>query len=342
MKYSVASVLAAILAVSAAHAQEGQPVDPIKPVAATEAPENEATDPDSETGKLPLSDSGQPAITAPVTETGTTQAKWDVNAPAGTPLKQVPIRTDEGTWMDVDVSPDGRTIAFSLLGDIYTMPITGGTPTRIAEGLAWEVQPRFSPDGTRIAFVTDRGGGDNIWIMNADGSGKVALTKEDFRLLNQPSWSPDGRFIVAKKHFTTGRSLGTGEVWLYHVSGGGGVKLVARPDDVYQKELGEPIFAPDGKAIYFTKNVTPGPVFEYAQDSNGEVFDIERYEIATGETTTAVSGLGGSVRPTPSPDGKRIAFVRRDNGQTSLDEKLTRERRVMIACDDDRLHPLPE
>jgi imidazolonepropionase-like amidohydrolase/Tol biopolymer transport system component len=154
--------------------------------------------------------------------------------------------------------------------------------------------------------------------MNADGSGKVALTKEDFRLLNQPSWSPDGQYIVAKKHFTTGRSLGTGEVWLYHVAGGGGVKLVAKPDDVYQKELGEPIFAPDGKAIYFTRNVTPGKIFEYAQDSNGEVFDIERYDIATGETTTAVSGLGGSVRPTPSPDGRKIAFVRRDSGQTSL------------------------
>lgn len=95
------------------------------------------------------------------------ESKWDVNAPAGTPLKQIPIRTDEGTWMDVDVSPDGRTVAFSLLGDIYTMPIDGGTSTRIAEGLAWEVQPRFSPDGRRIAFVTDRGGGDNIWLMNA-------------------------------------------------------------------------------------------------------------------------------------------------------------------------------
>jgi imidazolonepropionase-like amidohydrolase/Tol biopolymer transport system component len=317
MKYSVASVLAAVLAVSA-HAQEGQPVDSNKPVEATEAPENEATDPDSETGELPLPHSGQPAVTAPTVEAASEPAKWDVNAPPGTPLKQVPIRTDEGTWMDIDVSPDGRTIAFSLLGDIYTMPITGGTPTRIAEGLAWEVQPRFSPDGRRIAFVTDRGGGDNIWIMDADGSGKVALTKEDFRLLNQPSWSPDGRFIVAKKHFTTGRSLGTGEVWLYHVSGGGGVKLVARPDEVYQKELGEPIFAPDGKAIYFTRNVTPGKIFEYAQDSNGEVFDIERYDIATGETTTAVSGLGGSVRPTPSPDGRKIAFVRRDSGQTSL------------------------
>jgi imidazolonepropionase-like amidohydrolase/Tol biopolymer transport system component len=209
-------------------------------------------------------------------------------------------------------------VAFSLLGDIYTMPISGGTPTRISDGLAWEVQPRFSPDGRRIAFVTDRGGGDNIWLMNRDGSGKVALTKEDFRLLNQPSWSPDGQYIVAKKHFTTGRSLGTGEVWLYHVGGGGGVKLVARPNEQHQKELGEPIFAPDGQSIYFTRNNTPGPIFEYAQDSTQGIFEIERYDIATGETTTAVSGYGGAVRPTPSPDGRRIAFVRRDADKTGL------------------------
>src|SRR3546814_8169324 len=110
-----------------------------------------------------------------------------------------------------------------LLGDIYIMPIEGGTPTRIAEGLAFEHQPRFSPDGQRIAFVSDRAGGDNIWLMNRDGSDKRQISKEDFRLLNQPSWSPDGQFLVAKKHFTTGRSLGTGEVWMYHVSGGAGV-----------------------------------------------------------------------------------------------------------------------
>jgi hypothetical protein len=131
-------------------------------------------------------------------------AKWNVNAPPGMTTRQIPIDVDNGTWMNVDVSPDGRTIAFDLLGDIYTMPIAGGTPTRIAEGLAYEQQPRFSPDGRRIAFTSDRGGGDNIWIMNADGSDKRQLTKEDFRLLNQPSWSPDGRFIAAKKHFTTG------------------------------------------------------------------------------------------------------------------------------------------
>ncbi len=244
--------------------------------------------------------------------------KWDVNAPPGAVVKQVPLSVDEGSWMDVDVSPDGSRIAFALLGDIYTMPIAGGTPTRIAEGLAWEVQPRFSPDGRRIAFTSDRGGGDNIWIMNADGSGKVQLTKESFRLLNQPSWSPDGRFIVAKKHFTTGRSLGTGEIWLYHVSGGGGVVLVKRPNEQHQKELGEPVYAPDGKGIYFTRNITPGGVFEYAQDSNTDLFNIERHDLATGEVTTVVRGAGGSVRPAPSPDGKSIAFVRRERGLSRL------------------------
>jgi tricorn protease-like protein len=159
-------------------------------------------------------------------------------APRGLTLRKVPIDTDEGTWMNVDVSPDGSRIAFDMLGDIYVMPITGGTPTRIAEGLAYEQQPRWSPDGSRIAFVSDRGGGDNIWIMRADGSDKKQLTKEDFRLLNQPSWSPDGRYIVAKKHFTTTRSLGTGEVWLYHVDGGTGVQLVKRVNEKHQKELG--------------------------------------------------------------------------------------------------------
>ncbi|HEX8446588.1 MAG TPA: amidohydrolase family protein, partial [Sphingomonas sp.] len=179
-------------------------------------------------------------------------------------------------------------------------------------------QPRFSPDGRRIAFTSDRGGGDNIWVMNVDGSDKRQVTKEEFRLLNQPTWSPDGRFIAAKKHFTTGRSLGTGEVWLYHVSGGGGVQLVKRASEVLQKELGEPIYAPDGKSLFYTRNVSPGPIFEYAQNSRTDLFDIERYDLATGEVTTAVSGVGGSVRPTPSRDGKRIAFVRRDNNVSKL------------------------
>ncbi len=264
------------------------------------------------------------------------EERWDVEAPRGATIEQVPIQTDEGTWMDVDVSPDGRMIAFTMLGDIYTMPITGGTPRRIADGLAWEVQPRFSPDGSRIAFTSDRGGGDNIWVMNVDGSDMRQVTDESFRLLNQPSWSPDGRFIIAKKHFTTQRSAGTGEIWMYHVSGGGGVAVVERASEAQQKELGEPVYAPDGSAIYYTRNTTPGNTFIYAQDSQSGIFAIERHDLETGEVTTAVDGFGGAVRPAPSPDGTEIAFVRRDKDQSELwvkDIASGRERMIYDALD---------
>ena len=244
--------------------------------------------------------------------------KWNVAAPQIGATRDVAIDVDEGTWMSVDVSPDGRRIAFDLLGDIYTMPIGGGEATAIAEGMPWEMQPRWSPDGSKIAFTSDRGGGDNIWIMNADGSDKQPVTKEDFRLLNNPTWSPDGHDIAARKHFTTQRSLGVGEIWLYHISGGGGVPLVKKPSEGHQKELGEPIFSADGRYIYYSQNVTPGATFIYAQDSNGDLFNIRRYDMETGEITTAVSGEGGSVRPAPSPDGSKIAFVRRERMQSKL------------------------
>jgi Tol biopolymer transport system component len=243
--------------------------------------------------------------------------KWDVSAPP-MPTREIPIRVEEGTWMNVDVSPDGRQIAFDLLGDIYVMPITGGTPTRITSGLPFDMQPRFSPDSRMIAFTSDRGGGDNVWIMNADGSDPRQITHEKFRLLNEPNWSPDGQYIVARKHFTTQRSLGTGEIWMYHIGGGDGVLLVKRSSDALQKELGEPAFSPDGAAVYYARNVSRGTTFEYAQDSNQSLFEIERYDIATGEVTTTVAGAGGAVRPTPSPDGKKIAFVRRERGHSKL------------------------
>jgi len=192
---------------------------------------------------------------------------WDVNAPPGATVRQVRIDTDEGTWMNVDVSPDGQSIAFDMLGDIYVMGIAGGTPRRITSGLAYDQQPRFSPDGRRIAFTSDRAGGDNIWVMNADGTGARAITSETFTLLNAPAWSPDGRFIAARKHFTTQRSAGTGEIWLYDVNGtGGGQQLIERPNPQHQKELGEPVFAPDGRSIYYTRDASPGGTFQYAQD----------------------------------------------------------------------------
>ena len=94
--------------------------------------------------------------------------------------------------------------------------------------------------------------------MDANGSGARQITKESFRLLNNPVWHPSGRYVAGRKHFTTRRSLGTGEIWLYSLDGGDGVQLVKRPSDEFQKELGEPAFSPDGKYLYYTQNITPG------------------------------------------------------------------------------------
>ncbi len=320
----------ALIAATPVLAQEAEP-EP------TEAPENEAREA-MEEGDAVAAEEAAPATPspAPAPEAASTD-EWDVANPP-LPRRQVNIDVTEGTWMDVDISPDGRTVAFDLLGDIYTMPITGGTATAIASGLPWEVQPRFSPDGSRIAFTSDRGGGDNIWIMDLNGANMRQVTDEDFRLLNQPDWSPDGRFIVARKHFTTGRSLGTGEVWLYHVSGGSGVALVERPGEDHQKDLGEPVFSPDGSGIYFSRNTTPGPIFEYAQDSNTQLFAVERYDMESGERETVISGPGGALNPRPSPDGRYIAFVRRERTQSTLylkDLQTGEERRVYDGLDRD-------
>lgn len=263
--------------------------------------------------------------------------KWDVAHP---PLetRQIPIKVTSGTWMSLDLSPDGKTIAFDMLGDIYTMPISGGKATNISSGLPWEIQPRFSPDGNTLAFISDRKGGDNVWTMNVDGSERRAITAEKFRLLNNPTWSADGRYIAARKHFTTSRSAGTGEIWIYHVLGGDGVQLVKRSSESFQKELGEPIFSPDGQYIYYSKNVTSGDQFIYAQDSNKGLFNILSYDMHSGKVNTVVSGEGGAVRPTPSPDGKHMAFVRRDRTKSHLYVKdLTsgKERKVFDGLDQD-------
>ena len=143
--------------------------------------------------------------------------KWNVEKPMG-PSKNISFNVTEGTYMDIDVSPDGQFIAFDLLGDIYKMPITGGKATLLSGGMAFEVQPRFSPDGKYISYTSDKEGGDNIWVMNVDGSNQHSITKENFRLLNNAVWTPDSKYLIARKHYTGTRSLGAGELWMYHIA----------------------------------------------------------------------------------------------------------------------------
>ncbi|HMB53320.1 MAG TPA: amidohydrolase family protein [Thermoanaerobaculia bacterium] len=241
--------------------------------------------------------------------------EWDVNDPPG-PSSEVEIDVREGTWMHVDVSPDGGEIVFDLLGDLYTIPITGGEATALTSGVAWDMQPRYSPDGSRIAFTSDRSGGDNVWVMNRDGSDPVQVSDESYRLLNSPTWAPDGEFIAARKHFTSRRSAGAGEIWLYHRTGTGGLQMTERPND--QKDVGEPAFSPDGRYLYFSQDTTPGDFFEYNKDPNPGIYTIRRLDRETGEIDDWIDGAGGAIRPTPSPDGTQVAFLRRVRAENTL------------------------
>ncbi|MCX6923874.1 MAG: amidohydrolase, partial [Verrucomicrobia bacterium] len=271
---------------------------------------------------------GEAITEAPKKDAG--QEKWEVMMPPGVEkARSALIDVTEGTWMNVDVSPDGSTLVFDLLGDLYRMPVAGGEATAVTGGLAWDMQPRFSPDGKWIAFTSDRGGGDNIWVIGAGAtaeqtakqSGLRQITRESFRLLNSPAWTPDGLYIVAHKHFSSRRSLGAGEMWLYSAAGvdagaSDGLQMTVKPTE--QKDVGEPVFSPDGRYLYYSWDATPGSVWEYNKDSNGQIYIISRLDRVKGETENWITGPGGAVRPTPSPDGNRLAFVRRERFRTCL------------------------
>ncbi len=235
--------------------------------------------------------------------------KWDVNNPdLGESITHT-FTTDEGTWMNLDVSPDGKQIVFDLMGDIYIMPISGGKAKLLRGGHAYEVQPRFSPNGKHISFTSDAGGGDNIWVMDVNGENATQITKENFRLLNNSTWMPNGEYIIAKKHFSSTRSLGAGEIWMFHKSGGSGIQLVEKKNA--QQDIGEPSVSPDGRYVYYSEDNYPGGFFQYNKDPNSQIYVIRRYDTKEGDIETVTGGNGGAARPQISPDGKQLAFVRR-------------------------------
>ena len=236
---------------------------------------------------------------------------WDVTQSLG-PSTALDFETDEGTWMNVDVSPDGREVLFDLLGDLYVMPIGGtgaGLAERLTSGAAFDMQPRFSPDGKSIAYTSDRGGLWNVWLMKRDGTGAHQVSDEKRWFVNSPAWAPDGQYIYARHHFVKERSLGAGEIWMYHVSGGAGLQVTEK--NGWQKDAGEPAISPDGRYLYYSKDVTPGQRFEYDKNPYGTIYAIVRRDLADGHERTEVSRPGGSITPRVSPDGKTLAFVRR-------------------------------
>jgi Tol biopolymer transport system component len=236
----------------------------------------------------------------------------------GLPLKserQIQFTTDEGTWLSLDVSPDGKTIVFELLGDIYTLPIDGGQAKLIDGGMAFDSQPRFSPDGNWIAFISDREGSENLFIMHPDGSDQKQVSKDPNNEFASPNWAPDGRYIFVSK---TNFGIGPREIWMYHVNGGTGIQITkskptpsTRPQDRLS-DMGV-VASPDGRYLYYTER---RGVFGY--NAMFPQWAIKRKDRKTGDEDVIITQPESAMRPLLSPDGRTVVYVTRHEAESGL------------------------
>src|SRR5438093_724465 len=232
-----------------------------------------------------------------------------------TPTRTVRFTTDEGTWLSLDVSPDGRSIVFDLVGDLYTLPIEGGRATRITAGPAWDAAPRYSPDGKTIVFVSDRSGSENLWVADRE-SGKTFMRTGQFQSAMRPTLSPDGRWLV----YAT-RKGAAGALRLRDLSSGDDRWLVENGQRDDQEGAGSrdlapgSSFTPDSRALITSYGgkimrveVPSGraTVIPFSADVEQQIGPLAKFDYPAEPDTVVVRHIQW---PRPSPDGRRIAFT---------------------------------
>ena len=225
----------------------------------------------------------------------------------GLPLKvdrKIKIKTDEGTWMSLDISPNGETLVFDLLGDIYTLPIEGGKATRITNGLAFDTHPKFSPDGKELLIVSDRSGGPNAWILDLESGDSTQVTKGNDFFMEDAEWTNDGQYIISTKG---GRNS---KLFLNHKSGGKGVELTKEPKSLKVSDVS---IGKNDRYIWFSKKTN---AWQY--NAKFPQISLARYDRDTGKIEDMVSRYGSAFSPTLSSDGKWLVYGSRWNDKTGL------------------------
>ena len=225
----------------------------------------------------------------------------------GLPLeatRSLDINTDQGTWMSLDVHPDGSKLLFDLLGDIYELPIQGGKATRITEDLAFDSHPKYSPDGNSILFLSDRSGGNNAWIIDRKKEDTLQLTKGNTFKMQSADWSPDGNYVVVSK------GTRNFKLHLYHKEGGKGTQLISKPENL---KTSEPTFSADGRHIWFSQRTG---AWQY--NARFPQYQLATYDRVDSKKEVMTSRYGSAFSPTLSPDGKWLVYGSRYNDQTGL------------------------
>jgi len=241
---------------------------------------------------------------------GWAQAQEAPDPDRGLPLEPerwARFSTSEGTWISLDVSPDGQTIVFDLLGDLYTLPVTGGATTRITAGLPHDMQPRFSPDGETVVFVSDASGDDNVWTVPVGGGDPSQLTRGTGSAFLSPTWTPDGQYVVVSRSMPL---LGLEKLWLYHKDGGTGLEMVGGAPGL--RMMGAAM-GPDPRFVYYHQRLG---AWQY--NAVLPQYQLQVYDREAGTRTALSSRYGSAFRPQISPDGRWMTYGSRHDAETGL------------------------
>ena len=250
----------------------------------------------------------QAPATAPTARGGATSKPQPLEA-----TRRFALDTREGTWLSLDVSPDGQQLVFDMLGDLYLMPIAGGDAVRLTTGLAFDTQPRFSPDGKTVVFISDRQGADNVHTIDLATREVKEITRGKTSVFLSPEYSPDGKYIVASKGGFRG---GLPTLWMYHVQGGNGVALYTAPANAAPgtavQQAGA-AFTANGRFVYYTQRTGA-----WNYNAQFPQYQIWSYDRETGDREPLSSRYGSAVRPTLSPDGRWLVYGSRYENKTGL------------------------
>jgi imidazolonepropionase-like amidohydrolase/Tol biopolymer transport system component len=238
------------------------------------------------------------------------------------PTKLLEFSASEGTWMGVDVAPDGRTLVFDLLGMLYEMPIAGGAATPLTRGREFDHLPRYSPDGSQILFTSDRSGNEELWVLYRGRDSLERVTQFGYRAFGG-TWAPDGRHI----YLTT---MDLGAKFAGHRIDRYGSKTELLKSGVFGTPSHFSERSATGK-VYFSQ--PSGPLYQSG-------FQIKTYDLKTGEVTVYLDRPGGAADPVLSPDGRYLAYVHRQDLRTELvlhDLSTEIERVLVPNLDRDRM-----
>lgn len=221
------------------------------------------------------------------------------------PGRIVNIESNEGTWMSVDVSPDGSKIAFDFMGDIYEIPSSGGEAVQITDGMAFDSKPRYSPNGKFLAYISDAHGSDNIYYINLEDTSEMTqVTSGKSNGYFAADWTTDGDYLVGSK------GKGVAKLWIYHKDGGIGTALITTPEGL---KTTDPAIGSEGRYIYFSQRNG-----SWNYNAQFPQYQIGRYDRETGERTTITSRYGSAFTPVISGDGKWMVYGTRYEDKTGL------------------------